>query len=79
MKCVTIRLNQIKNLNQFICIVNRFPYEMDLRSGRDVRDAKSVLGILSLDLNQPLSLEIHHDNCDTLLKELSPFIEADSA
>ena len=79
MKCITIRLNHINKLNQFICIVNRFPYEMDLRSGRDVRDAKSVLGVLSLDLKQPLSLEIHHDSCDTLLKELSPFIEADSA
>ena len=78
MKCVTIRLNLTKNLNQFISIVNRFPYEMDLRSGRNVRDAKSVLGILSLNLKQPLSLEIHHDNCDQLLEELSPFIEADA-
>lgn len=78
MKCVTIRLNLTKNLNQFISIVNRFPYEIDLRSGRHVRDAKSVLGVLSLNLTQPLSLEIHHDHCDKLLEELSPFIEADA-
>ena len=56
MKCVTIRLNQINHLNQFVCIVNRFPYEMNLRSGRHVLDAKSVLGILSMDLKQPLLL-----------------------
>ena len=75
MRCVTIRLNLTKNLNQFVNIVNRFPYEMNLRSGRHVRDAKSVLGILSLDLKQPLLLEIHHEKCEKLLEELSPFIE----
>ena len=75
MKCVTIRLHQTIDLNQFVSIVNRFPYEISMRSGRHVRDAKSVLGILSLDLKQPLLLEIHHDKCDELLEELSPFIE----
>ena len=79
MKCVTIRLNQINHLNQFVSIVNRFPYEMNLRSGRHVLDAKSVLGILSLNLKQPLLLEIHHDNCEKLLEELNPFIEPDPA
>ena len=79
MRSVAIRLNQINDLNQFVCIVNRFPYEMNLRSGRHVLNAKSVLGILSLDLKQPLLLEIHHDNCDKLLEELNAFIEPDTA
>ena len=79
MKYVTIRLHLTKNLNQFLSIVNRFPYQIDLRSGRHVRDAKSLLGIFSLNLEQPLSLEIHHDNCDELLEELSPFIESGTA
>ena len=74
MKCVTVRLNMVENLNQFISIVNRYPYEISLRSGRKVRDAKSVLGILSLDLKKPLSLEIYQDNCNELLEELRPFI-----
>ena len=79
MKSINIRLTVNRNLNQYLSIVNRFPYEMSLWSGRHVRDAKSVLGILSLDLNRPLTLIIHHDSCDQLLKELSPFIEADTA
>ena len=74
MKCVTVRLSMVENLNQFISIVNRYPYEISLRSGRKVRDAKSVLGILSLDLKKPLSLEIYCDNCNELLEELQPFI-----
>ena len=79
MKSVNIRLSVNRNLNQFVSIVNRFPYEMNLWSGRKVRDAKSVLEILSLDLDRPLTLIIHHDSCEQLLEELSPFIEADTA
>ena len=75
MKSMIIRLNLIRNVNHFVNIVSRYPYEMILRSGRNVRDAKSVLGIISLDLNNPLNLEIYHDNCDHLMEELSPFIE----
>ena len=79
MICVNIRLSVNRDLNQFVSIVNRFPYEMNLWCGRHVRDAKSVRGILSLDLNRPLTLMIHHDNCEQLLEELSPFIEQDTA
>ena len=79
MKSVNIRLSVNRDLNQFVSIVNRFPYEMNLWCGRHVRDAKSVLGILSLDLDRPLTLIIHHDNCEKLLEELSPFIEKDTA
>ena len=79
MKCVNIRLSMNRDLNHFVSIVNRFPYEMSLSSGRHVRDPKSVLGILSLDLDRPLTLTIHHDNCEQLLEQLSPFIEADTA
>ena len=79
MKSVNIRLNMNRDLNHFVSIVNRFPYEMSLWSGRQVRDAKSALEILSLDLDRPLTLIIHHDSCEQLLEELSPFIEADTA
>ena len=75
MKCINIRLNAHRDLNRFVSIVNRCPYEMSLYCGRHVRDAKSVLGILSLDLNRPLTLMIYHDNCEQLLEELTPFIE----
>ena len=75
MKSMIIRLNLTRNVNHFVNIVSRYPYEMILRSGHKVRDAKSVLGIISLDLNNPLTLEIYHDNCHQLMEELSPFIE----
>ena len=48
MKTVTIRLTMMTDnvLKNFVSLVNRYPYDMDLRSGRYVVDAKSILGIL---------------------------------
>ena len=57
----------------FVNIANRYPYDMDLRAGRHVVDAKSILGIFSLDLSQPITLEVYADDCDDLVKELEAF------
>lgn len=47
-----------------------YPYEMDLVSGRYTIDAKSLLGIYSLDLSNPLTLVIYSDSCEELLTQL---------
>ncbi len=75
MKSVTIRLSLVENVNKFANIVSRYPFEMDLRAGRHVVDAKSILGIFSLDLSRPITLDIYEDNCDSLLEEIRPFME----
>jgi len=74
MKSVQIRLSLVENVNKFVNIVGRYPFEMDLRAGRHVVDAKSILGIFSLDLSRPIALEIYSDDCDDLLKEIRPFV-----
>ena len=74
MKSVMIRLSLVENVNKFVNIVSRYPFEMDLRAGRHVVDAKSILGIFSLDLTRPITLEVYSDECDELLKEIEPFI-----
>ena len=73
MKTVTIRLSRVENVNKFVNIVGRYPFDMDLRAGRHVVDAKSILGIFSLDLSRPITLEIYSDDCDQLLKDIEPF------
>ena len=78
MKSVMIRLSLVENVNKFVNIVARDPFEMDLRAGRHVVDAKSILGIFSLDLSKPIALEIYGDDCEELLKEISPFIAAEA-
>ena len=74
MKSVTIKLSLAENVKSFVNIVNRYPYDVDLRAGRHVVDAKSILGIFSLDLSKPITLEVYSDHCDDLLEELKPYI-----
>ena len=74
MKSALIRLSLVENVNKFVNIVARYPFEMDLRAGRHVVDAKSILGIFSLDLSKPITLEIYNDECDELMEEITPFL-----
>ena len=75
MKSATIRLSLVENVNKFVNIVSRYPFDMDLRAGRHVVDAKSILGIFSLDLSRPITLEIYSDDCQELMKDIQPFME----
>ena len=75
MTSVLIRLSLVENVNKFVNIVSRYPFEMDLRAGRHVVDAKSILGIFSLDLSRPITLEIYSDDCEQLLTDIQPFVE----
>ena len=77
MKSVNIRLTMMTdNVKNFVSLVNRYPYDMDLRSGRYVVDAKSILGIFSLDLSKPIDLNIHAEgsNLEDVLVVLKPYI-----
>ena len=75
MKSVNIRLTMMTDhVKNFVSLVNRYPYDMDLRSGRYVVDAKSILGIFSLDLSKPISMEIYADSCDDLMEDIKPFM-----
>ena len=73
MTSVKITLCMAEHVKQFVNIVNKYPYDIDLRSGRFVIDAKSILGIFSLDLSRPIVCEIHSDKCEALLSELQPY------
>ncbi|MGI6690906.1 MAG: HPr family phosphocarrier protein [Clostridiales bacterium] len=74
MKSIPIKLSFAEEVKTFVNVVNRYKYDMDLRAGRHVVDAKSILGIFSLDLSKPVSLEVYADECDDLLKDLEPFV-----
>jgi phosphocarrier protein HPr len=74
MKTVTIKLGLAENVKSFVNIINRYPYDVDLRAGRHVVDAKSILGIFSLDLSKPITMEIYAEKCDDLLADIKPFV-----
>ena len=73
-KCV-IQLLSIKDVRQFVDAVTKYDVEIDLSSGRYVVDAKSIMGIFSLDLSKPIMVEIHSETCDDLYNELKPYIQ----
>ena len=74
MNSVSIKLNLMSDGSKFVQIVSAYPYDIDLRSGRHVVDAKSILGIFSLDWSKPVTMEIYCDECEDLLNEIKPFI-----
>ena len=75
MKTVTISLNSIDKVKSFVNDVTKFDTDFDLISGRYVIDAKSIMGIFSLHLSNPINLNIHNeDNLDTILEVLKPYI-----
>ena len=73
MKSVPIKLSFAEEVKTFVNAVHRYPYEMDLRAGRHVVDAKSILGIFSLALSKPIILDVYDDNCDDLIADIQQF------
>lgn len=74
MKSVKIKLDTAEAVKKFVNITARYDFDLTLKSGKYVVDAKSILGIFSLDLDEPIVLEIASDDCDDLLAVLSPFM-----
>ena len=73
-KTVKISLNSIDKVKAFVNDVTKFNTDFDLVSGRYVIDAKSIMGIFSLDLSKAIDLNIHDDDTDEILKVLAPYI-----
>ncbi|MCI6689429.1 MAG: HPr family phosphocarrier protein [Clostridiaceae bacterium] len=75
MKTVHISLNSIDKVKAFVNDITKFDNDFDLVSGRYVIDAKSIMGIFSLDLSKPIELNIHSEsNVDEILSVLQPYI-----
>ena len=75
MKTVQISLNTISKVKSFVNAISQFDFDFDLISGRYVIDAKSIMGIFSLDLSKPIDLAIHTDeNIDAIMEVLQPYL-----
>ena len=72
----TVLLNSIEKIKNFVNTITRYPYDFDLVSGRYTIDAKSIMGIFSLDLSKPIDLNIHSEgeSLDNVLAVLDPYI-----
>lgn len=75
MKTVTISINSIEKVKSFVNDISKFDTEFDLISGRYVIDAKSIMGIFSLDIAKPITLNIHMEQDDKeIMDALAPYL-----
>ncbi|MDD6213742.1 MAG: HPr family phosphocarrier protein [Firmicutes bacterium] len=74
MKTFNLMLNSINDVKDFVNIVSKYDFDVDLTSGRYVVDAKSIMGIFSLNLSKPIKVEVHSDDCEPFMKEVDRFI-----
>ena len=74
MKSAMIMISTINEVKDFVNTISRYDFEIDLISGRYVVDAKSIMGIFSLDLSKPIKLEANCADDGNFLKEISRFI-----
>lgn len=54
-----IKLSMISEIEEFISEVNKIKDDVDLIKGRYIIDAKSIMGLMSLDLSTPVEIAIH--------------------
>ena len=75
MKTVKISLNSIDKVKSFVNDITKFDYDFDLVSGRYVIDAKSIMGIFSLDLSKPIDLNIHTETeTEDIMAAIKPYL-----
>ena len=75
MRSIEISLNSIEKVKSFVNIISTFDGEFDLASDRYVVDAKSIMGIFSLDLGKKLKLSVHDDaTAERVFEKLKDFI-----
>ena len=74
MKSMMINLNSVEKVKNFVNEISRFESDFDLVSGRYVINAKSIMGIFSLDLSQPLNLQIH--GSEEELEQILPIVSS---
>ncbi len=80
MQTVSILLPNLSAIRQFVSIVADYDFDIDLVSGRYRIDAKSLMGIFSLGVDRPLTLELRTEDtaaAHRLLQQLAPFLAAE--
>ena len=74
MKSVNIKLPTIEAVQKFVDTVSNFDEDISLSSGRYIVDAKSIMGIFSLDLRMPICMSVNSDSCDHIFDAVDEYI-----
>lgn len=78
MKSIQVSLDMAQSVKEFVKIVQDYPGEILLKSGKYIVDAKSILGIFSLDLSEPITAEIYGNDAGDLIEKLGKFMRSEA-
>ena len=73
MKETKIKLSNVQDIRDFVNVVILADYDVDLVQGRYTIDAKSIMGIFSLDLLSPITLVAHTENAEAFFTKIDKF------
>lgn len=73
METLNVKLDTIELVKNFSTLMSSYPYDCDLTSGRYVVDAKSIMGVFSLDLSKPLELNLYGEVSPELREALQAY------
>ena len=72
---IMVKISSMEAANAFNKICNQFDCDMDLQCGKYYVDAKSLLGIFSLDLSKTICLNADTDDEDKVKKMFAEYIQ----
>jgi phosphocarrier protein HPr len=74
MQTLNIMLKSINDVKDFVNSVTKYDFDIDLTSGRYIVDAKSIMGIFSLDLSKPIAVQVHSKECGKFCEDIKKYI-----
>ncbi|CUX24408.1 HPr family phosphocarrier protein [Clostridium sp. C105KSO13] len=76
MRDIIIKFKNPDEVCAFVNKVQKYPYDMDMKRGRFVVDAKSLLGIMNLGFNNPIELRVYDEDCEQLKQDIAEYMTA---
>lgn len=73
MQTVTIMLSSIEAVKKFVAVTNKYEFPINLTTDKYKIDAKSIMGVFSLDLSKPVTIEVESDEAQAFFEEIKPF------
>lgn len=74
MQRVEICFRRPEDITEFVDIMNQYEYDIDLKSGKNIVDAKSILGVIAISRADGIELVVHSDDCAELLEKVRGYV-----
>ena len=73
MYTTTIMLSSIEAVKKFVTLTNRYDFPINLTTDKYKIDAKSIMGVFSLDLSKPVTIQVESDDPQDFLEKVKSF------